>query len=152
MKGEEIRILSGPNKGCEGWFDAGNVSKHKRKVNIIVPDPDAPQGLRKTWAKKSNVGPRRDIHSSYWQALLYCAPDVENKINTLAVDLAECQLDDIEEATSYLVFKFKEAVKDMNLDQEKGAKVSVRLIRHEPRKRGAQGEPERGDPMEGTDV
>ena len=152
MKGEEIRILSGPNKDCEGWLDASNISKHARKVNIIVEDPNAPMGLRRTWAKKCNVGPKRNIHDSYWQALLYCAPDVEHKINTLAVDLAECQLDDIDAATGYLAIKFKEAVKDMRLDEKKGAKVLVWLTRHKPRKRSAQGEPKRGDPMEGTEV
>ena len=109
----------------------------KRKVNIIVEDPKAPGGFWKTWAKKVNVGPRRNIHGSYWEALLNCAPDVENKINTLAVDLAECQLDNIKEATDYLVKKFTKAVEDMEFDQKMGAKITIRLISHEPKKRPA---------------
>ena len=144
-KGEEIRIIQGANVGREGWLDAANISRDPRKVNVIV-DTDA--GLKKTWAKKANVGPKRSIHKSYWEALLYCAPDVENKMNTLAVDLAECQLDDIEHATNYLTKKFEEAVGDLGEAQRRGAKVSIRLITHEPKKRAATQPATRGDPME----
>ena len=68
------------------------------------------------------------------------------------MDLAECQLDDIKEATDYLVKKFTKAVEDMEFDQKMGAKVTIWPITHEPKKRPTQGEPESGDPMEATDI
>ena len=87
--GEPICIIGGKNKGHKGWFNAGNPSLNKRTANIIVDLTKKGEGYKATWAKTTNVGPVRNIHSTYWEALLYCAPNVEQKMNEVAADLAD---------------------------------------------------------------
>ena len=147
IRGVPIRIIGGKNKGHKGWLNAGNPSSEKGTINIIVDLTHKNKGYVATWAKKKNVGPVRSIHQSYWEALLYCAPDVEQKMNELAEDLVECQLKDIKDATDYLEVEFREQKEIMKEKIGKG-KVKVRHIIHEPKKRSAEREPDRGDPME----
>ena len=146
--GEPIRIIGGKNKGHRGWLNAGNPSSNKRIVNIIVDLTSKGGGYKATWAKTTNVGPLRNIHTSYWEALLYCAPDVEQKMNEVAADLAESQLRDINNATKYHEEQFKKE-KYIMMEMIGKSKLKVRPIIYEPRKRGAEGEAVRGDPMEG---
>ena len=105
------------------------------------------KGYVATWAKKKNVGPVRSIHQSYWEALLYCAPDVEQKMNKLAEDLVKCQLKDIKDATDYLEVEFKDQ-KDIMKEKIRKGKVKVRHIIHGPNKRSAERELDRGNPMD----
>ena len=89
-----------------------------------------------------------NIHGSYWEALLCCRPAAERKMNDVASELVKCQIwdEDIKDATDYLEKQIKIEQKIMK-EMVKTGRAKVRPITHEPRKRSAEGEAERGDPM-----
>ena len=127
--GDQIRILSGKNRGHEGWLDLGDPNLHPDRVNIIV-DLGKNKWM-KTWAKQCNVGPIRSVQKTYWEAVLRCAPDIELKLNTLADDLAECRITNINEVTAYLVDGFKRSVKTRE-DMMGKYKIKTRHIEYPP--------------------
>ena len=147
IRGKPIQIIGGKNKGHKGWFNAGNPLLDKATVKYIIDLTHKNKGYQATWAKKKNIGPVRSIHQSYWEALLHCAPNVEQKMNKLAEDLVECQLRDIKDATDYLEKEFKEQKEIMREKIGKG-KVKVCHIIHEPNKQIAERKPNRSDPMD----
>ena len=147
--GEPIRIIGGKNKEHNGWLNASSISSNPSVVNIIVDLSHKGMGYKATWAKKKNIGPVRNIHGSYWEALLCCGPSAERKLNDAASELVECQIrdEDIKDATDYLENQIK-AEKEIMKQMIKMGKAKVRPITHEPRKRRAGDEAEHGDPME----
>ena len=145
--GEPIRIIGGKNKDHNGWLNAGSISSDPSVVNIIVDLSHQGLGYKASWAKKKNVGPVRNIHGSYWEALLCCRSAAKRKMNDVACELVECQIRDVKDATDYLE---KQVEKERGIMKEmmKLGKAKVRPIMHEPRKRGAEDKAEQGDPME----
>ena len=151
-KGEPFCFVggkNGPPKNLRGWIDTGKKHTTADRIWLLVEKRDGT--IEPTWALKKNIGPIRSINRTYWEAILAGCPDIELKMNCLAVDLAECQVQSFQPAAVYMEKRFKESVETLD---KMGSKAKVRRIKHEPQpqlagaKRGAESDPERGDAME----
>ena len=147
-KGVRIRYLHGKNAKFPrgGWIDKGRTHHREDRIFILV---DLGEGMIfPTWALKKNIGPIRSLDDTYWQAVLAGCPDIELKMNTLAMDLAECQLDDFKPAADYMEERFKDSVR---IQDALGSKARVRRIKYKGKrgeKRQMTREAARGDHME----